>query len=302
LNIRPQTLDTYVGQGHLRHLLREAIDNANNSGKTFVHTLAFGPAGVGKTTLARVLCNELQGYEWVSLTASKEVTAPILRQMLLDLDVRGYGKNGVWQSGAKKYVVFIDEVSELKLSVWESVLYDAMENCEVRDERGTTYWLPDWTLFAATTAPYTLSSPALNRFGLQLRLQPYCVLDLVTMISRIYPNMVADIVEEVARRSRGIARLALNYADAVNDYGLQFFEVAGIDELGLTDLDRAYLAALNAANGRSMSLNSIANVVREFPKTLAVFVEPELLRLGMIQILPQGRMLCTEGRGPKIRE
>jgi Holliday junction DNA helicase RuvB len=301
MNIRPQTLEAYIGQEALRPLLKAAITNSNKTGKQFPHSLGFGSPGIGKTTLARVLCNELEGYEWVSLTGSKELTAPMLRKLLLNLDVRGYGEGGKWQPGAKRYLVFIDEISELKLSVWESVLYNAMEDFEVHDESGTTFWLPDWTLFAATTAPYSLPPPGLSRFGLKLHLQSYSIEELGCMIKRLYP-LKSDIVEEIARRSRGIARLALNYAEGVNDYGLSYFDVARIDDRGLTDLDRSYLAALESAKGRGMSLQSIASVVRESPRTLSTFVEPELLRLDMIRILPHiGRVLVEVGRGAKVR-
>lgn len=299
MTVRPQTLDTYVGQEHIKGLLRIAIDKAKKSNKQFGHVLAFGPAGTGKTTLSQILAKEL-GYEFVGLTASKEMTVPLLRSLLLNLDVRGYGSGGQWKPGAKRFLVFIDEISELKPSLWESVLLNAMEDCEIHDEKGTTYWLPDWTLVGATTTPYVLRAPALSRFSWQLHLQTYSVPELVTMITRQYPTMSKDTATEVANRSRGIARLGLSFADSVHDLGLAYFDAAGIDNRGLNELDRSYLQALEASNGKGMSVQSIANVVRELPKTLTTFVEPELLRLGLIEIVPHvGRVLVTQGRGPK---
>jgi len=301
VNLRPQTLEDFVGQENLKPLIMAAISKTKTNNKLWPNTLLFGPSGVGKTTLARIICNEI-GYIWTSITASKELTPPMLRRLLLNLDCTGYGAGGVWQPGAKKHMIFIDEVAELKLSVWESVLYNATEDLQVYDESGTIYWLPDLAVICGTTAPYVLPSPALGRLRLQLHLQPYSVADLVAMIRRIYPHMTPDIAKEVAQRSRGIARLALNYADGVNDHGLTWFDVLGVNSQGLNELDLSYLAVLTSANGKGMSLNSIANVVRESPKTLAAFVEPELLRLGMIEINAQGRTLCGEGRGPKIRD
>jgi len=301
MNLRPQALENFVGQENLKPLIMAAIAKTKTDGKLWPNTLLFGPSGVGKTTLSRIICNEID-YTWTAITASKELTPPVLRRMLLNLDCRGYGPGGVWQPGAKKHLVFIDEVAELKLSVWESVLYNATEDLQVYDEGGTVYWLPDMALICATTAPYALPTPALGRLSLQLHLQPYSVADLITMISRLYPSMTTDIAEEVARRSRGIARLALNFADGVNDHGLAWFDVLGVNSQGLNGLDLSYLDALASANGKSMSLNSIANVVRESPKTLAAFVEPELLRLGLISIDAHGRALVGLGRGAKIRE
>ena len=297
MNLRPQTLKEYVGQGAIMPLVQAAIKQCKTSNKIFGHTLLFGYSGVGKTTLARCIGAEL-GYEFVGLTASKEITPSVMRDFLLNLNVEGYGPKGRWQPGAKRYVVFIDEVAELKLSTWESVLFDAMEDFTVYSEKGPS-WLADWSLICGTTAPYALPVPALSRFKLKLHLETYSCDELGKMIRRIYPQMEPDIVNEVARRSRGIARLALNFAEGVNDHGLAYFDVAQIDRFGLTELDRSYLAALKSGNGRPMSLNSISNVVRESPKTLAAFVEPELLRLNMIEITREGRALVETERGAK---
>ena len=303
--VRPQTLDEYQGQSSIMPLVRAAIDTCNKTGKPWPSTLLFGPPGVGKTTLAKCICTGLEAYEFVSLTASKDMTPAILRKLLLDLDVRGYGPGGQWKPGAKKYMVFLDEVNELRLPAWESVLFNAIEDFEVYDERGTTYWLPDLSVVCSTNFPWSLPPAGLSRLTLQLHLEPYSPEELGLIVKRVYPTLTADLVKEVAKRSRGIARTALGYAEGVRDHGLKWFEVCRIDERGLNDLDRAYLRALEAAQGKGLSINSIANVVRESPKTLTAFVEPELLRLGLIEIQPHvGRILVnnTKGRGPKLHE
>ncbi len=299
LATRPQCLKDYIGQEGCRGLVQAAIDKAK-TGKQLGHILCFGPSGVGKSTLSHILGNEC-GYEWTSITASKEITPAVMRHTLLNLDARGYGPGGVWQSGAKRHLVFVDEVSQLSLAVWESVMFNAMEDCELNTTEGT-FWLPDWTLFAATNEPYALPQAARNRFTYNLHLDPYTLDELVKIILRVYPHMAADVAAEVAQRSRGIARLALNYAEGVNDHGLDYFSACRVDSIGLTDLDHAYLAALESADGRPMSLNSIAQVVRESPKTLQTFVESELLRLGMIRVERTGRILNKPCRGGKIRE
>jgi Holliday junction DNA helicase RuvB len=278
-------------------LVKTAIANCNSTGKLWGHTLLFGPPGVGKTSLSMLLAKEL-GYEFVSLVASKTMTAPILSKVLLDLDVRGYGPGGQWQPGAKKFIVFLDECAALKQDAWESVLYTATEDFELHNEKGVTFWLPDFALLCATTNPYALPVPALSRLTLKLHLEPYSIEELGRIVARVYPNMSAKLIDEVAMRSKGIARIALAHADGVNDHGMNWWKVCSIDERGLNDLDRAYLAALESG---PLSLNTIANIVRESPKTLTAMVEPELLRMGLISIGREGRCLNDEGRGSKVR-
>ena len=278
-------------------LVKAAIDNCNSTGKLFSHTLMFGPAGTGKTTLAMLVAKALN-YEFISLVASKTMTVATLSKILLDLDVQGYGPGGQWKPGAKKFIVFLDECAALKQDVWESLLYTSCEDFELHNEKGVTFWLPDFALLCATTDPYQLPVPALSRLTLKLHLEPYSIEELCLIVARVYPNMTAKLVNAVAMRSRGIARIALSHADGVNDHGMNWFKVCSVDERGLNDLDRAYLHALESG---PLSLNTVANIVRESPKTLTAMVEPELLRMGLISIGREGRCLNSEGRGNKVR-
>lgn len=302
-NIRPQNFSEYIGQDSIKPLLIGIIDNCNKTHKPLGHTLCFGPPGTGKTSLAGIVASSLDDYHLVSLTASKDWTPDTLRRILLDLPIDGYSKvtnNGAWVPGAPKYLVFIDECAEIRNELWTSVMLNAMEDGELHIG-ATTSWLPEITFFAATTDPYRVNSAALSRFSLQLHLEPYSIEDLELIIGRVYPKLDTTLCQEVAQRSRGIARLALNFAEGVNLHGLSWFSALKIDSEGLNELDRRYLAALEANKGAPMALGTIANVVCENAKTLQTFVEPEMQRLGKIIISAHGRSLVSAGRGAKIR-
>lgn len=302
-NLRPRNFDEYIGQDSIKPLLMRIIANCNATHKPLGHTLCFGPPGTGKTSLAGICADALDDYTLVALTASKDWTPDTLRRILLDLPIDGYSKvtnDGAWIPGAQKYLVFIDEISEIRNEVWVSVMLNCMEDLELHIG-ATTSWLPELTIFGATTSPYLIPSAALSRFALQLHLEPYSIEDLEKIIGRVYPALSDSLRAEVAQRSRGIARLALNFADGVSLHGLSWFSALKIDSEGLNELDRRYLAALEANKGAPMALGTIANVVCENPRTLQTFVEPEMQRLGKIIISAHGRSLVSAGRGSKVR-
>jgi Holliday junction DNA helicase RuvB len=301
---RPHDFSEFVGQDSIKPLLMGMIDQCNKTHKPLGHVLEFGPAGVGKSLLASLCADALEGYKFIPLVASKEWTPDTLRKILLDLPIEGYSKvtnDGKWIPGAERYLVFIDECSEIRNDVWTSVMLSAMQDSEV-SSGAVVSWLPEITFFFATTDPYRIPSAALSRMSLQLHLEPYSVNDLTAIIARVYPDMDKLLMKTVAQRSRGIARLALNYAAGVNDHGLEFFQACRIDQEGLTELDRKYIAALESGKGAPMALGTIANIVCENARTLQTFVEPELIRLGKISVGAHGRQMSTNGRGPKARE
>ena len=158
-----------------------------------------------------------------------------------------------------------------------------------------------FTLIAATTDPNLLPNPFAARFPVKVRLDPYSPEDLAAMVQAKFPLSDSDAFE-VAKRSKGNARQAVDYAQSVVLHGLSIFELYEIDDDGWTPLDRAVIAALNKA-ARPISLSTLAAMVRENRDTIRDIVEPALLAAGLMEITPQGRVACgvldrAASRGP----
>lgn len=301
MNFRPQNLSEFVGQDALRPVLQNAIVQAKSGRRLFGPTLLYGGPGLGKSSLAAVIAMET-ATKLLSYTGSVSWTGPKIKKLLLNLDVRGYKPGGVWQEGATRYTLFFDEIHANHPSSWEA-WYSPLEDLEIRDN-GKAFWLPDIQFIFATTLPTKLPKPFLDRLPLQLHLEPYTVDDLCKIVSRLQPKMPSNNVENIASRSCGVARLAINYAQAVADYpgGLEWLTIMGIDQDGLTTFHRKYLAVLDKVEGRTISLSALASVLREAPAVVQLF-EEELLRQGRIEIGPHGRSLATVREpGGKIRE
>lgn len=301
MNPRPQSMSDYIGQSGIRPVIQNAIDLAKSGKRLFGPALFYGGPGLGKSSLAVVVSNETK-TKLLSYTGSKDWTGTRVKKELLNLDVRGYGPGGKWQEGAIRYTLFIDEIHAIHPTAFES-LYSPIENLEVQDS-GTVYWLADIQWIFATTSPAKLPKPFLDRLSLQLHLEPYTVADLCTMIHRLHPAMDKDTVTAVAERSCGVARLAIGYAQSVEDYpgGLDWFSIMKIDQFGLTEFQRQYLAVLERAEGRSISLSQLASVLRESPAVVQM-AEEELLRQCRIEIGPHGRSLAMIGHeGGKLRD
>jgi Holliday junction DNA helicase RuvB len=282
----------------LRPVIQNAVNQAKAGKRLFPPTLIFGSPGLGKSSLAYVIARETDTVP-LSYTGGKDWTGIRFKKELLNMDVRGYGPGGKWQPGAKRYSFILDEVHAIHGSAWES-LFSPIEDLEVHDG-GTVFWLPDIQWIFMTTRPASLPKPFLDRLPLQLHLEPYSVAELCQIIRRIHPNMAVPVVEEVARRSCGVARLALNFAQSVEDYpeGLKWFDIMRIDCDGLNDWQRKYLAILESAN-RPVSLSAMSSMLRENAPTVQL-LEEELLRQNRIEVSAQGRSLIAQERGPKVR-
>lgn len=297
--LRPQTLDDYLGQERVKQTLRVGIDAARQRGECLDHVLFFGPPGLGKTTLAAVVANEMGAQIRTTSGPAIERTGD-LAAILTNLE--------------EGDVLFIDEIHRLNRAI-EEVLYSAMEDFyhdlvigKGPAARSIRIDIPRFTLVGATTRSGLLTGPLRDRFGITARLDYYTADELAHIVLRSAQILDVDIDEggavEIARRSRGTPRLANRLLKRVRDYAqvkcggaitgavasdaLAFFEV---DELGLDWLDRKILEALTQTfMGRPVGLSTLASVVGEDPGTVEEMSEPYLLQQGLVNRTPQGRV------------
>lgn len=297
-NLRPKRLHDYLGQTRVKENLGVLIDAARARDETLDHILLSGPPGLGKTTLAGVVANEL-GVKMKTTSGPAIERAGDLAAILTNLEERD--------------VLFIDEIHRLNRAV-EEVLYPAMEDYSLDiiigkgpSARSLRLDLPRFTLIGATTRTGLLTGPLRDRFGMAFRLDYYTPDELADIVRRsagiLDVPVTDDGTDEIARRSRGTPRLANRLLKRVRDYAqvrhdgqitediaaeaLAFFEV---DHMGLDRMDLAILETLvEKFAGRPVGLNTLAAAVSEEPDTLEDVYEPYLLQLGFIARTPKGR-------------
>lgn len=299
VSLRPLTLDEYVGQSQIKENLRIFITAARKRNETLDHVLVYGPPGLGKTTLAYVVANEMGGK--IKLVNGPSIEKPGDLAAILSTINPGD-------------ILFIDEIHRLPRVV-EEILYGAMEDFTLtlmigRDEdaRNITIDLAPFTLFGATTRPGDLSSPLRDRFGIVSRLDYYTNGELKNIIlrtSRVFQTpIVEDAAMEIALRSRGTPRIAnriyrrvrdfASFSDCeliTNDICLKAFEMLRIDSYGLDDVDTRYIKTLiKRFNGGPVGLETLASTIGEEMNNLEEVCEPYLLKLGLINKTPRGRV------------
>jgi Holliday junction DNA helicase RuvB len=296
--LRPQRLEEYVGQRAAVESLRVSVEAARQRGEPLDHVLLSGPPGLGKTTLAAIMANEMG--------ASMVTTAgPSLE--------RGADLMGILTNLAERDVLFIDEIHRLPRVV-EELLYPAMEDFSINfvmdkglNARTMRIPLRPFTMVGATTRPGMLSSPLRERFGIFHHLDFYSETDLASIIRRSASILGVDVApggaEAIARRARGTPRIANRLLRRVRDYaqvkadGVVSPEVSGraldqegVDEVGLDRLDRRFLTAIiENYHGGPVGLEAIAATINDEPETLAEVVEPFLLKIGFVVRSPNGR-------------
>ncbi len=296
--LRPQRLDEYVGQREAVESLRVSLEAARQREEPVDHVLLYGPPGLGKTTLAYIIANEMG-------TTVVATSGPALE--------RGADLMGILTNLAEGDLLFIDEVHRLPRVV-EELLYPAMEDFAVNfvidkglHARTLRYALRPFTLVAATTRPGMLSSPLRERFGIFHHLDFYSEEELCQIILRSASILGASVdrpgAEEIARRSRGTPRIANRLLRRVRDYaqvkgdGMITREVAhdalnreGVDGRGLDRLDRRFLTAIiEQYGGGPVGIEAVAATINDEAETLAEMVEPYLLKIGFIVRSPNGR-------------
>jgi len=297
-SLRPKRLAEYLGQAKVKESLGVLIEAAAGRNEPLDHVLLSGPPGLGKTTLAGVIANEL-GVT-MRTTSGPAIERPgDLAAILTNLEERD--------------VLFIDEIHRLNRQV-EEVLYPAMEDFNIDvvigkgpAARSLRLDVPRFTLVGATTRTGLLTGPLRDRFGMAFRLDYYATADLEAIIRRSAGILEVDVdtegAAEIARRSRGTPRLANRLLKRVRDYAqvrhdghitediaaeaLAFFEV---DHAGLDKMDVRILETLvTKFSGRAVGLSTLAASVSEEPDTLEDVYEPFLLQLGLIVRTPKGR-------------
>ena len=299
LSLRPKFLKEYIGQDKVKENMEIYIEAAKKRGEPLDHVLLYGPPGLGKTTLANIISNEMKSN--IKITSGPAITKPgDLAAVLTSL--------------SEFDVLFIDEIHRLNKNV-EEILYPALEDytLDIVIGQGPTAKsiridLPKFTLIGATTKAGSLTTPLRDRFGIVHRLELYTIKDLTTIIKRSANILKIEIDDEssveIAKRSRGTPRIANRLLKRVRDYALVLgdgninIKIAKtalnrleIDELGLDEIDRKILEVMiEKYGGRPIGIDTLATTVGEEVDTIEDVYEPYLIQIGFISRTPRGRI------------
>jgi holliday junction DNA helicase RuvB len=296
--LRPRRLKDFTGQAKLKENLAIAIEAARRRGEAMDHVLLYGPPGLGKTTLAAIIAEELE-------VAFDQTSGPVL-QKKLDL-------SGLLTNIQERQIFFIDEIHRLLPDI-EEMMYSALEDFQLDLLIGSgpgarTMRIPvqKFTAVGATTRQGLVSAPLRGRFGLVLHLNHYNAEELTTIVKRSARLLDVAVdepgAEEIARRSRGTPRIANRLLRRVRDYAqvrsdgrvtLAVAEMAldllEVDRFGLDEIDRKImLTVLEKYRGGPVGVNTIAASIGEEPETIEEVYEPYLIQLGFLNRTPRGR-------------
>src|SRR6266536_6607308 len=304
-SLRPKSLADFVGQERVKEQLSIALEAAKNRGEALDHVLLAGPPGLGKTSLAYIVRNELG-------VGIRTVAGPAIERK---------GDMAAILTGLERHdVLFVDEIHRVNRAV-EEILYPALEDFRLdivvgqgAAARTLTLDLPRFTLVGATTRTGLLTTPLRDRFGMTFRLDYYGAAELGTIVRRsariLDVEIEDDAADEIARRSRGTPRIANRILRRVRDVAQvrhdgaitnavarEALELLEVDGHGLERIDRDLLGAIVLKfGGGPVGLSTLAVALGEEPDTIEDVYEPYLLQLGFLQRTPRGRIVTKLGR------
>ena len=297
-SLRPISFDEYIGQEKIKKNLKVFIQASKMRGETLDHTLFFGSAGLGKTTIAQIIANEMNAN-------IKTTSAPMIE--------KSGDLAAILTNLQENDILFIDEIHRLTPAI-EEILYSAMEDFRLDIIIGSgpaaqtiSIDLAKFTLLGATTRAGMLTNPLRDRFGMQFRMQfyNYDELNQIIYLASKKLNKITDkkASYEIAKRGRGTPRIALRLLKRVRDFAevngedritferaIDALDSLGINENGFDELDLKFLNILVSAKGKPLGLNTISSILNEDESTIEDNIEPYLIANGYIEKTPRGRI------------